>query len=196
MIHYIKGLLTVKTPTYVVLETGGIGYHVSISLHTYARIEKLEHVKLLMHHHVREDAEALYGFESEEERELFRLLISVSGVGTNSAMVMLSAMSPEELRAAIIGEQYLVLKKVKGIGDKTAKRIVLDLKDKVSKVQGDSPLALLPNENPVREEALQALVTLGFNKVQTQKVLNKILKEDPALASVEVVIKRALSMLS
>lgn len=196
MIHYIKGLLAVKTPTYVVVETGGLGYHVSISLYTYARIEKLEHVKLLTHHHVREDAQALYGFESEEERELFRLLISVSGVGTNSAMVMLSAMSPEELRAAIIGEQYLVLKKVKGIGDKTAKRIVLDLKDKVTKVQGDSPLALLPNENPVREEALQALVTLGFNKVQTQKALNKILKDDPGLASVEVVIKRALSMLS
>lgn len=196
MIHYIKGLLTVKTPTYVVIETGGVGYHLSISLHTYARIEKLEHVKLLTHHHVREDAEALYGFESEEERELFRLLISVSGVGTNSAMVMLSAMSPEELRAAIIGEQYLVLKKVKGIGDKTAKRIVLDLKDKVTKVQGDHPLALLPNENPLREEALQALVTLGFNKVQTQKVLNKILKDEPSLNSVEGVIKRALSMLS
>lgn len=196
MIHYIKGLLTVKTPTYVVIETGGVGYHLSISLHTYARIEKLEHVKLLTHHQVREDAEALYGFESEEERELFRLLISVSGVGTNSAMVMLSAMSPEELRAAIIGEQYLVLKKVKGIGDKTAKRIVLDLKDKVTKVQGDHPLALLPNENPLREEALQALVTLGFNKVQTQKVLNKILKDEPSLNSVEGVIKRALSMLS
>lgn len=196
MISYIKGEITVKTPTYVILETGGIGYHINISLNTYAQIEKLERTKLLTHFIVREDSQTLYGFENGNERQLFGLLISVSGVGPNTAMVMLSTLTPDELKAAIIGENILTLKKIKGIGEKTAKRIIIDLKDKVVKENGDAPLTLLPSGNIHREEALQALVTLGFNKMQVQKALNKLIKMETDIDSVEKLIKKALRLLS
>ena len=196
MISYIKGEITLKTPTYVILETGGIGYHINISLNTYAQIEKLERVKLLTHFIVREDSQTLYGFENGSERKLFALLISVSGVGPNTAIVMLSTMTPDELKAAIIGENIIALKKIKGIGEKTAKRIIIDLKDKVVKENGDAPLTLLPTGNAHREEALQALVTLGFNKMQVQKALNKLIKMETDIDSVEKLIKKALRLLS
>ncbi len=196
MISYIKGNIAIKSPTYVIIETGGLGYHVNISLNTYAKIEKLEQVKLLTQFIVKEDSQTLYGFENGAERSLFRLLISVSGVGPNTAMVMLSTLTPDELKSAIIGENIVALKRIKGIGDRTAKRIVLDLKDKVVKESGDAPLTLLPQSNTIRDEALQALTTLGFNKIQAQKALNKILREEPQTNSVEKLIKKALKFLS
>lgn len=196
MISYIKGEITYKSPTYVLVETGGIGYHINISLTTYSKIESLEKVKLLTYFLVKEDSQTLYGFESASERQLFTRLISVSGVGSSTAMIMLSAMTPAELRSAIIGENILVLKKIKGIGDRTAKRIILDLKDKLMKESGDEPLLIQPSSNTAREEALKALVTLGFMRIQVQKALNKILKADPTIDSVEVLIKKALKLLS
>lgn len=196
MISYIKGLIALKTPTYIVVEAGGIGYHVNISLNTYSKIEKLENVKILTYLQVREDSHTLYGFADGSERDMFVKLISVSGIGTNTARVMLSSMQSEEIRAAILGEDVSAFKKVKGVGPKTAKRIILDLKDKVLKDSGETALTLPVQNNTVRDEALQALVALGFNKIMTQKVLNKILKGQPGLTNVEDLIKAALKQFS
>ncbi len=196
MISYIKGLITFKTPTYVVVEAAGLGYHINISLNTYSKIEKLETVKLLTHLQVREDSHTLYGFAEESERDIFIKLISVSGIGTNTARVLLSSMPPEEVRAAIINEDVMAFKKVKGVGPKTAKRIILDLKDKVLKDSGETTLTVKPVNNTVRDEALQALISLGFNKIAVQKVLNKLLKEQQGLTTVEDLIKAALKQFS
>ena len=196
MISYVKGLIALKTPTYVVVETAGIGYHINISLNTYSKIEKLENVKLLTYLQVREDSHTLYGFAEDVERDIFVKLISVSGIGTNTARVLLSSMQPEEVRAAILGEDVSAFKKVKGVGPKTAKRIILDLKDKVLKDSGETALTLPTQNNTARDEALQALVALGFNKIMTQKVLNKIMKEQPNLINVEGLIKAALQQFS
>lgn len=196
MISYIKGEITLKTPTYIVVETGGMGYHIHVSLHTYAQIEKLERVKIHTHLLVREESHTLYGFAEESERSLFQHLISVSGVGPTTAQLLLSAMTPDDIRAAIIGEHEQAFSKVKGIGPKTAKRIILDLKDKMVKTAGDAPLSLLPQDNTTREEALSALVALGFARVQVQKALNAVLKEKPSIKNVEELIKLALRHLS
>ena len=192
MITYIKGAISYKSPTYIVVEAGGIGYHVNISLHTYGQIEKLEQVQILTYLHIKEDSHTLYGFAEETERKLFKHLISVSGVGTATAQVLLSAMTPDEARAAIIGEDVNAFKRVKGIGPKTAKRLILDLKDKLLKDSGDVPLTITPAaDNTMRQEALSALVSLQVNRTQAQKVLNKILKEHPTTSSVEELIKLA-----
>lgn len=197
MITYLKGLLTYKTPTFVVVETGGVGYHVNISLNTYAQVEKLESVKILTHLIIREDSHTLYGFAEEAERTLFLHLISVSGVGPSTAQLVLSAMNPEEIRSAIVGENVVALSKVKGIGPKTAKRMILDLKDKLVKDGGiELPLTISPQNNTMREEALSALVALGFNRIEVQKALNKLLKEQPTIQNVEELIKLALKQLS
>lgn len=196
MISYVKGTITFKSPTFVIVETGGIGYHINISLNTYARIEKLEAVKILTHLHVKEDSHTLYGFAEEAERNLFILLLSVSGIGPNTARILLSSMSAEEARAAIISENVLAFNKIKGIGPKTAKRIILDLKDKLLKDSGESPIALGVQDNTKRDEALSALLALGFSRVHVQKVLNKILSEQREVASVEELIKLALKQLS
>lgn len=196
MISYVKGLIALKTPTYVVVEAGGLGYHINISLNTYSKIEKLEHVKLLTYLQVREDSHTLYGFAEEGERDIFVKLISVSGIGTNTARVLLSSMQPEEVRAAIVGENVSAFKKVKGVGPKTAKRIILDLKDKVLKDSGENALTLPVQNNTIREEALHGLVGLGFNKIMVQKTLNKLLKEQPGLNNVEALIKAALKQFS
>ncbi|MEN0006662.1 MAG: Holliday junction branch migration protein RuvA, partial [Bacteroidota bacterium] len=170
MIAYLKGEITFKSPTYILVEAAGVGYHVNISLHTYSQIEKLEHVKILTHLHIKEDSHTIYGFAEATERSLFVHLISVSGIGPSTAQVLLSSMNPEEVRSAIVGENVASFKKVKGIGPKTAKRIILDLKDKMVKESGDAPLSLLPQDNTIREEALSALVALGFARVHVQKV--------------------------
>ena len=197
MIAYIKGDITLKNPTFLVLETGGIGYMVHISLHTYSHIEKLENARILTHLYIKEDSHTLYGFADEQERSLFRHLISVSGIGPGTAQIILSAMSPEDIRAAIIGERDDAFRSVKGIGPKTAKRLILDLKDKLSKDAGEvAPLPLSPSDNTIREEALSALVALGFNRIAVQKTLNLILKQQPAIGSVEPLIKLALRELS
>lgn len=196
MITYIKGTLTFKNPTFVVVEAGGIGYHINISLHTYSQIEKAEHVRLLTHLQIKEDAHTLYGFAEDAERNLFRLLISVSGVGPAIAQIALSGLTPDELRAAIIGEDLNTFNKIKGIGPKTAKRIILDLKDKVMKDGGDMPVLSSPKDNTMREEALSALVALGFARPQVQKVLNRLVREGGSLDTAEQLIKQALRELS
>jgi len=196
MITYIKGAITWKSPTYIIVETGGIGYRVNISLNTYAQIEKLESVKILTYLNVKEDSHTLYGFAEVAERSLFVHLISVSGIGPSTAQVLLSSMSPDEVRLAIIGEDVAAFKKVKGVGPKTAKRIILDLKDKMIKESGNLPLTIAAvADNTIRQEALSALVSLKVNRPQAQKVLNKILREKPEIKNVEDLIKLALQEL-
>jgi len=192
MISYIKGPISFKNPTFIVVEAGGIGYKINISLNTYTKIEKSETIKILTHLQVKEDSHTLYGFAEEAERKLFRHLISVSGIGPSTAQTMLSSMSPDEARAAIVGENLAAFKTVKGIGPKTAKRLILDLKDKLLKEGGNTPLVVAGVDNTLRNEALSALVSLGFNKIQSQKVLSKILKEQPQVKAVEELIRLAL----
>ncbi len=196
MITYIKGKITFKNPTFVVIEAGGIGYHIRISLYTYAKIEKEETISLLTHLQVKEDSHTLYGFADESERSLFRLLISVSGIGPATAQIALSSLSADELRSAIISEDVNTFKQVKGIGPKTAKRIILDLKDKVLKDSGQSATLISPQNNTVRDEALSALVALGFSKPQTQRAINRILRQKGQFNSAEDLIKIALKELS
>ncbi len=196
MISYLKGLITFKNPTFIVVEVGGIGYKVNISLNTYSKIEKSETIKILTHLQVKEDSHTLYGFADGAERKLFRHLISVSGIGPSTAQTMLSSMSPAEARSAIIGENVSAFKTVKGIGPKTAKRLILDLKDKLLKDGGDTALVAAGVDNTLRNEALSALVSLGFNKIQSQKVLSKILKEQPQVKTVEELIRLSLRQFS
>ncbi len=196
MISYIKGKITHKSPTYILVETSGIGYHVNISLQTYGKIEQLNEITILTYFHVKEDSQTLFGFADEAERSIFKHLISVSGIGTNTARIVLSSMDASDVRTAIISENVAAFNKIKGIGPKTAKRIILDLKDKMVKESGDQPLSINDLGNTIRDEALQALVALGFVKTKVQKVLNSILSKDPKMSSVEVLIKTALKNLS
>ena len=199
MITYVKGQITFKAPTHIVVEAGGIGYFINISLHTYARIEQLEQVKILTYYHVKEDSQQLYGFADDDERSLFVRLISVSGVGPSTAQVMLSTLPPEELRAAIIAENEASLCKVKGIGRKTAKQIILDLKNVLLKEGGSAGMeahSTSPAGNNMRQEALAALLSLQVNKIQAQKALNKVLQDNPGLSRVEDLIRLALQQLS
>ena len=200
MIAYIKGKITHKTQTEVIVETGGgVGYELNISVNTYHDIKDKEEITMLTHFVVKEDSQTLYGFAGEQERTMFRHLISVSGVGPNTARVLLSSFSAAELRGAIIAENIATLKTAKGIGPKAAKRMVLELKDKLLKDSGAESLAIaktLTQNNVVREEALAALVALGFNKMQVQKALNRILKQNPSIGDAGVLIKEALAQLA
>lgn len=193
MYEYIKGKLTEVTPTYAVLETGGVGYQVFISLTSYQKIQTEQETTLWTHFVVREDVQALYGFAEKEERSMFRNLISVNGVGANTAMVMLSSYPTEDLIGAIQTDNVNLLKSIKGIGAKTAQRIIIDLKDKVGKIEVDSQIVASQN-NTNKNEALSAMVMLGFNKKAAEKVIDKILKENPSL-EVEPIIKLALKSL-
>ncbi len=197
MIDFIKGHIAYKNPAFIILETsGGVGYRLNISLNTYAKIEKEENVRLLTHVQIREDAHVLFGFAEESERVLFQMLISVSGVGPATAQVLLSGMNADEVRSAILGENETAFNKVKGIGPKTAKRIILDLKDKIVKDGGDTmSMNLSVGNNTMRDEALSALMALGFQRIAVQKVLNKILL-DKAAATVEELIKTAIRQLT
>ncbi|HKK77422.1 MAG TPA: Holliday junction branch migration protein RuvA [Saprospiraceae bacterium] len=196
MLSYIKGQITFKNPGFIIVETNGLGYHLNISLHTYATVEKMEQVKILVHEHIKEDSHTLYGFADEEERALFRHLISVSGIGPSTAQVVLSTLNPEEVRSAIIGENVQAFKAVKGIGPKTAKRLILDLKDKLLKESDGAPISIAAADNTLRDEALSALVALGFSKISVQKALNKVIKSQPGIRKVEELIKLALRELS
>ena len=193
MIHHLKGQLIEKNPTYVVIECNGIGYTVNISLHTFSLIPDSEAVSLYTHLQVKEDSHTLYGFIEKSEREIFKLLISVSGVGTSTARVMLSSLQPKEVTQAIATGDVPTIQSVKGIGAKTAQRVILDLKDKVLKVLGDDEVFLSQN-NTNKEEALSALEILGYNRRQAGKVVEKILKDDPE-STVESIIKLALKKL-
>ncbi len=193
MITYIRGRLVEKTPAYVIVETGGIGYFIHISLHTYSSIADSEQVKLYTHFHVREDAQVLFGFAEPSEREIFRLLISVSGVGTATARVILSSMNPAEIEKVILSEDVQSLKRVKGIGAKTAQRIIIDLKDKISKSGFTGEISALSG-NTNREETLSALDVLGFSRKQSERVVDAVLRENPKL-DVQELVKQALKKL-
>lgn len=193
MIEYIKGTIAELTPTYAVIETGGIGYMACISLSTFSALEGQASAKLLIHESIREDAHQLFGFLTEQERQLFRLLIGVSGVGANTARMILSSIPAPELETVIATGDHGKLKNVKGIGTKTAQRIIVDLRDKI-KPASDTLLSQPESTSDVFDEALLALVMLGFARPQSQKVLKKIFDADP-LIKVESAIKKALSML-
>ena len=194
MIYYVKGNFVEKTATNVIVDCAGIGYNVQISLNTYADIEPLAEGLLFTYHLVREDAEMLFGFSTKREKALFELLISVSGVGANTARVILSSLAPAEVEQAIMSEDAATLQGVKGIGAKTAQRIVIDLRDKVAKVAaaGDSPM--LARAGGARAEAHAALTTLGISAKQAEGALNKLLKQDPAM-STEELVRKALQLL-
>jgi Holliday junction DNA helicase RuvA len=196
VIAYIQGPITYKSPTFIYVETHGVGYHINISLYTYARIEKLDKVKIFTYYHVKEDGHTLYGFIEDEERGIFIHLLSVSGIGPNTARVILSYMDPEEVRMAILQENVAALSSVKGIGPKTAKRIILDLKDKIAKKQDEMPALITDSYNTIREESLSALMALGFPKASVQKSISNVLKNDPQIASVEDLIKKVLKQMS
>lgn len=193
MIAQIKGRLVEKTPTYVVIDCGGVGYEINISLNTFSALDNEELCFLFTHFIVREDAQLLYGFKEKSERELFRLLISVSGVGASTAMMILSSLSPKETKQAILSGDVNTLKSVKGIGAKSAERIIIDLRDKIGKVEGTDSISVSPN-NTIKEEALSALVMLGFAKNSAEKSLTKIMNSGEEL-SVEELIKRTLKNL-
>ncbi|WP_289158650.1 Holliday junction branch migration protein RuvA [uncultured Muribaculum sp.] len=193
MIDYIRGELADLTPAYAVVEAAGVGYELNISLTAYAALEGMKQVKLLVHEVIREDAHVLFGFLEERERSMFRALIGVSGVGANTARVILSSIPVAELEQVIVSGDYQRLKNVKGIGLKTAQRVIVDLKDKIK--AGDDSLIIQPVQtSDAYEEALAALLMLGFARQQSQKVLKKIFDATPAI-KVEVAIKQALSML-
>ena len=195
MIDYIKGQIIELTPTELILDNHGIGYSILISLQTYEAFQPKTEAVAYIHHYIREDEELYYGFATKDERELFRLLISVSGIGVASARMMLSTLTSEEIRQAILSENVSKIKSVKGIGLKSAQRLVLELKDKVVKGEGSAATELFKQENPaVAEEATTALVMLGFSKASIQKVLPGIIKDNPG-GKVEDIIKAALKKL-
>lgn len=193
MITHIKGKLVEKNPTYAVIEATGIGYLLNISLNTYSKIPDVESVFLYTHLAVKEDSHTLYGFIDKTEREIFRLLISVSGVGPSIARTMLSSMDTDEIQHAIASGNVAVIQSVKGIGAKTAQRVLVDLKDKIQKTYAIDEVSVTES-NTSKNEALSALEVLGFNKKLSEKVIDKILLEDKTL-TVEVLIKKALKNL-
>ncbi|WP_235297300.1 Holliday junction branch migration protein RuvA [Portibacter marinus] len=195
MYAYIQGKITHKTPTEVYLENHGVGYHLHISLNTYADIENLNEVQLFTHFYVKEDVQTLYGFSSNEEKNIFQLLISVSGIGPNTARIVLSGMRAEDVQKAIVHEDVVTFNKVKGIGPKTAKRIILDLKDKVIKTVDEQLISSGPTHNTNQNEALSALIALGFPKKSVEKLLEKVIKRSDSDQNVEQLIKEVLKQL-
>lgn len=193
MLEYIKGNVAELTPTYTVIDNHGIGYFINISLFTYTELQNKKETILYIYEAIREDAHILYGFAGKHEREMFMLLISVSGVGPNSARMIQSSLSPSELETAIATANVGALKAVKGIGAKTAQRIIVDLKDKI-KAPSDTLNIQVPANNEIFDEALAALTMLGFSVQASQKVLKKLLSGNPSL-SVESAIKQALKLM-
>ena len=193
MYEYISGRIAEASPAHVIIDVSGIGYLLNISLNTFTRLEGKTEAQLFVHENIREDAFQLYGFADPAERELFRYLISVSGIGANTARMMLSSLTPDELRGAILTGNVNQIKGVKGIGAKTAQRVIVDLKDKLSKEPIDQKI-FAEQDNTIRDEALSALVMLGFAKNSAQKAIDKILKENSS-AKVEEVIKQALKIM-
>lgn len=193
MFDYIKGEIAELTPTYVVIDNAGIGYMINISLNSYTVLQGKTEAKMFVYEAIREDAHLLYGFVEKVERELFILLISVSGVGASTARMILSSLRPDELKQVIASGNANMLKSVKGIGAKTAQRIIVDLKDKIN-TGDDSLIITAPSSNENFEEALAALVMLGFTQQVSQKVLKKLYTENPSI-STEEAIKKALKMM-
>lgn len=195
MIAYLKGKITDRTPTQVYLDLGGIAYELNISLNTFAAIEDLEEVQLFTQLIVRETEHTLFGFFTKEEKQLFNRLISVSGIGPNTARVILSYMTPKEAKAAILHDNVAAFKKVKGVGPKTAQRIILDLKDKIAKEGLNLENFEKTINNSIREEAIAALIALGFQRSQIVKLIDKTLSEDSSITQVETLIKSTLKQL-
>ncbi len=193
MYAYIKGKLVEKNPAFVILDNNGIGYLINISINTYTKIQNETDVKLHVHQQITEDAHTFYGFAEESEKQLFQQLISVSGVGCSTARMILSAMQASDIQQAIVNENVSVLEKVKGIGPKTAKRMILELKDKMMKMgdgKGVQPSSFAHNN--IRTEALNALMALGFSRVQADASIQKAMKNTPSVNTVEALIKEAL----
>lgn len=194
MIAYLKGKLAYKDPTHVIIEVQGIGYEVKISLHTYTALGDREDCRLFTYLHIKEDAHTLYGFQELSEKKMFLDLISINGVGPGTGLMILSSLNPDELQQAIVQEEVKTIQGVKGIGAKTAQRIILELKDKMKK--GESPYITstnsTPSHNTVRSEALSALVTLGINRSVAEKNLDTILKNHQGMITLEELIKLAL----
>lgn len=198
MIAYLNGKITYKTPTHVYVECNGVAYFVNISLNTFSQIENVENVKLFTHLVVREDAHTLYGFFSEEEKNMFLHLISVSGVGPNTARLVLSSMSTAEFQKAIIQEDVRLIQSIKGIGPKAAQRLILELKDKLKKSSIQDGIDISQtygNRSVMTDEALAALTMLGFQKAQAEKAVQKVMKDNQQVQSVEELIKLSLKNL-
>ena len=198
MIAYLKGVLTYKSPTRIYIECFGVGYSVHISLQTYSKIEHLEEAKIYIHTHLTEQAHTLYGFADEPERDIFLHLISVNGVGPATARLVLSSLSADELRQAIIQQDVSLIKKVKGIGPKTAQRLILELRDKMNKEFTED--LTTPNisggfKNTVKEEAIAALAMLGFPKNHAERVVQSVIQESSEAINTEELIKRSLKKL-
>ncbi|WP_269685788.1 Holliday junction branch migration protein RuvA [Flavobacterium lacustre] len=193
MITHLQGKLVEKTPTQVVIDCNGVGYHVNISLHTYSLLPNSDFIKLFTHLQIKEDAHTLFGFVEKSEREIFKLLLSVSGIGASIARTMLSSLDPKQIINAIASGDVLTIQSIKGIGTKTAQRVILDLKDKIVKLY-DLDEVSMSQSNTNRDEALSALEVLGFVRKTSEKVIEKIIKEDPE-ATVESIIKKALKSL-
>ncbi|MDX2445552.1 MAG: Holliday junction branch migration protein RuvA [Bacteroidales bacterium] len=193
MFEYLNGKITSLTPTNAVLDIGNIGYLINISLNTYSQLNETSEAKLFIHEIVREDAHLLYGFSSVEERGIFQLLLSVSGIGANTARMILSALTPEEVKVAITTGNVPVLKNIKGIGAKTAQRVIVDLRDKVGKTSETSEIFDI-SSNRIKEESLSALATLGFSKSSVTKIVDEIISKNPKI-SVEDLLREALNRL-
>jgi Holliday junction DNA helicase RuvA len=193
MIAHIQGKLVEKNPTDVVIDCGGVGYHINISLHTYSLLPNTDQIKLFTYLQVKEDAHTLFGFFEKSEREIFKMLLSVSGIGASIARTMLSSLEPKQIIQAIASGDVGTVQSIKGIGVKTAQRVILDLQDKVLKLYDLDEVSMILN-NTNRDEALSALEVLGFVRKTSEKVVEKIIKEDPD-ASVESIIKKALKSL-
>jgi holliday junction DNA helicase RuvA len=193
MFEYINGKITEITPAYIIIETENIGYFVSISLHTHSKISGNEQYKVYIHQIIREDTNALYGFADKTEREIFRLLISVSGIGANTARVMLSSLSAGEVKKAVRTENVAAFQSIKGIGAKTAQRVIIDLKDKINKTETEDDSGTVIS-NSIPEEALSALNMLGFPKSKAEKAVKKIYSSNSDI-SVEELVKNALKIL-
>ena len=196
MYAYLHGRLTVKTPTVVVIEAAGVGYEVQISLYTYSKIEQVQEAKLWTQLIVREDSHTLYGFFDQRERSIFNHLISVSGIGPNTARLILSGMTPADVESAILSEDELSFKRVKGVGPKTAKRLIVDLKDKVMKSGAGVPTIQAAKDNTAKSEALSALIALGYPVAQAQKAIVSITPKVGDQADTETWIKMALQALA
>jgi holliday junction DNA helicase RuvA len=197
MYAYLQGKLTLKSPTHVYLECHGVGFLVNISLNTYSQLEKLEEAKLYTHLIVREDAHLLFGFFTEEEKNMFVQLLSVSGIGPNTARLMLSSLSISDLYGAILHDDVRLIQSVKGVGPKSAQRVIIELKDKLKKepLHMTMPAGQTSYTTPVAEEALAALCMLGFQKASAEKALQKVLRENTGIQSVEELIKMSLKNL-
>ena len=193
MIAHLQGKLVEKSPTQIIMDCGGVGYHVNISLHTYSLLPNTDFIKVYTHLQIKEDAHTLFGFVEKSEREIFKMLLSVSGIGASIARTMLSSLDPKQITNAIASGDVVTIQSIKGIGSKTAQRVILDLKEKVLKLY-DLDEVSMSQSNTNRDEALSALEVLGFLRKSSERVVEKIVKEDPE-ASVESIIKKALKNL-